>query len=139
MTENIPSGPGRLHISHWSNGNPGWSAGSPQNDAVLTVSYVKAYFNSSDPGIPQAALKSCPVDPASMVAAVLACDIPDGKKEGGGGGGGGGGPGPTTFLTNDTDGQTHSSLAVTQRVVVSAPLGAIYAVAMMGMVFVWFY
>lgn len=47
-TENIPSTPGRIHFSHWSNGNPGWSMGPPMQDAVLTVSYVKAYFNSTD-------------------------------------------------------------------------------------------
>lgn len=44
-TEDIPSSPGHLMLSHWSNGNSGWSAGPPLQDAVMTVSYVKAYFN----------------------------------------------------------------------------------------------
>jgi hypothetical protein len=43
----VPSSPGHLLLSHWSNGNPGWSRGPPTTDAVTTVSYVKAYFNSS--------------------------------------------------------------------------------------------
>ncbi|KAK3313872.1 glycoside hydrolase, family 16 [Apodospora peruviana] len=40
---------GHLILQHWSNGNPLWSGGPPREDAVLTVSYVKAYFNSSMP------------------------------------------------------------------------------------------
>nr|OQO21013.1 hypothetical protein B0A51_12877 [Rachicladosporium sp. CCFEE 5018] len=44
-TENVPDAPGHLLLSHWSNGNVGWSMGPPAEDAVLTVSYVKAYFN----------------------------------------------------------------------------------------------
>ncbi|KAK4064274.1 CAZyme family GH16 [Trichoderma aggressivum f. europaeum] len=43
----VPSGPGHIILQHWSNGNPLWSGGPPTEDAVLTVSYVKAYFNSS--------------------------------------------------------------------------------------------
>ncbi|KAI0435172.1 glycoside hydrolase, family 16 [Xylaria sp. FL1042] len=43
----VPTTPGHLLLSHWSNGNPGWSHGPPTADAVTTVSYVKAYFNSS--------------------------------------------------------------------------------------------
>jgi hypothetical protein len=46
--ENIPSTPGGIHFSHWSNGNPLWSQGPPIHDAALTVSYVKAYFNSTN-------------------------------------------------------------------------------------------
>ncbi|KAI0195146.1 glycoside hydrolase, family 16 [Xylaria flabelliformis] len=43
----VPTTAGHLLLSHWSNGNPGWSHGPPTVDAVTTVSYVKAYFNSS--------------------------------------------------------------------------------------------
>jgi len=43
----VPDGPGRLIMNHWSNGNQGWSGGPPTTDAVMTVSYVKAYFNTS--------------------------------------------------------------------------------------------
>ena len=31
-----------------SNGNPYWTQGPPIQDAVMTVSYVKAYFNSTN-------------------------------------------------------------------------------------------
>ncbi len=34
-------------LNHWSNGNSYCSRGPPQSDAALTISYVKAYFNSS--------------------------------------------------------------------------------------------
>ncbi|KAK3401137.1 concanavalin A-like lectin/glucanase domain-containing protein [Sordaria brevicollis] len=47
---NVPSpgSHGHLIMSHWSNGNPKWSGGPPQEDASLLVRYVKAYFNSTD-------------------------------------------------------------------------------------------
>ncbi|KAL8963915.1 MAG: hypothetical protein Q9183_004850, partial [Haloplaca sp. 2 TL-2023] len=48
MTDGVPSAPGYLMLSQWSNGDPTWSAGPPEEDAVMTVNYVKAYFNSSD-------------------------------------------------------------------------------------------
>ncbi|GKU06697.1 unnamed protein product [Fusarium langsethiae] len=44
----MPSSGGHLILQHWSNGNPLWSGGPPTKDATVTVSYVKAYFNSSD-------------------------------------------------------------------------------------------
>ncbi|KAI1374622.1 glycoside hydrolase family 16 protein [Hypoxylon crocopeplum] len=43
----VPSTPGNLQLSHWSNGNADWSQGPPTTDATTTISYVKAYFNSS--------------------------------------------------------------------------------------------
>ncbi|EJT69281.1 hypothetical protein GGTG_12900 [Gaeumannomyces tritici R3-111a-1] len=45
----VPDRGGHLILQHWSNGNPLWSGGPPPRDAVLTVSYVRAYFNSSAP------------------------------------------------------------------------------------------
>ncbi|KAI4237715.1 MAG: hypothetical protein LQ349_001642 [Xanthoria aureola] len=46
--EGVPKDPGHLMLSQWSNGDPKWSGGPPKQDAVMTVSYVKGYFNSSD-------------------------------------------------------------------------------------------
>jgi beta-glucanase (GH16 family) len=43
----VPTTAGHLVLQHWSNGNPLWSGGPPTTDAVLSVNYVKAYFNSS--------------------------------------------------------------------------------------------
>lgn len=43
----VPTMPGNLQLEHWSNGNPLWSQGPPKTDATTTVSYMKAYFNSS--------------------------------------------------------------------------------------------
>lgn len=45
----MPSAGGHLILQHWSNGNQWWSGGPPTEDATVTVSYVKAYFNSSEP------------------------------------------------------------------------------------------
>lgn len=47
MDTDIPTSPGHITFSHWSNGDPLWSGGPPEEDAVLTVQYFKAYFNSS--------------------------------------------------------------------------------------------
>ncbi|KKA27366.1 hypothetical protein TD95_004925 [Thielaviopsis punctulata] len=38
---------GVLVVQHWSNGNVQWTAGPPERDADMAVSYVKAYFNGS--------------------------------------------------------------------------------------------
>lgn len=46
--EGVPSAPGHMTLSQWSNGDPSWSAGPPAKDAVMTVNYVKGYFNSSE-------------------------------------------------------------------------------------------
>ncbi|RDA93350.1 hypothetical protein CP533_0336 [Ophiocordyceps camponoti-saundersi (nom. inval.)] len=46
--DEMPTAPGHLILQHWSNGDPKWSGGPPTQDALLTVSYVKAYFNSSE-------------------------------------------------------------------------------------------
>ncbi|KZF26522.1 glycoside hydrolase family 16 protein [Xylona heveae TC161] len=43
----VPTKPGHLIMNHWSNGNSKWSRGPPTEDAFLSISYVKAYFNSS--------------------------------------------------------------------------------------------
>ena len=48
MTESVPTSPGHIILSHWSNGNKEWSGGPPASDAVVTIEYFKAYFNSSD-------------------------------------------------------------------------------------------
>jgi hypothetical protein len=47
-TTAVPTSPGHMILEQWSNGNPLWSSGPPPTEATITVSYVKAYFNSSD-------------------------------------------------------------------------------------------
>ncbi|KAL8849381.1 MAG: hypothetical protein Q9221_005619 [Calogaya cf. arnoldii] len=44
----VPYRPGGLILNHWSNGDPGWSAGPPAKDAKMEFSYIKAYFNAAD-------------------------------------------------------------------------------------------
>ncbi|KAI0526626.1 glycoside hydrolase, family 16 [Xylaria bambusicola] len=69
----VPTTAGHLLLSHWSNGNPGWSHGPPTVDAVTTVSYVKAYFNSSLAQRHQDFASRCK-DPSASGAV---CAIPD--------------------------------------------------------------
>ncbi|KAK6359688.1 hypothetical protein TWF696_000830 [Orbilia brochopaga] len=45
----FPREPGHVVVTHWSNGNPLWSGGPPEGNSALLLTYVKAYFNSSDP------------------------------------------------------------------------------------------
>ncbi|KIH90217.1 glycoside hydrolase, family 16 [Sporothrix brasiliensis 5110] len=69
----VPTHAGHLVLQQWSNGNPLWSAGPPTEDAVTTVSYVKAYFNSSLPQRQQDWNLRCR-DPSAPGAV---CTIPD--------------------------------------------------------------
>jgi hypothetical protein len=73
-TENVPSTAGRIHLSHWSNGNPLWSGGPPEHDAVLTVSYVKAYFNSTNSTRTQQYAHMCPAEHTGELNQT--CEIP---------------------------------------------------------------
>lgn len=74
----VPSGPGHLILQHWSNGNPLWSGGPPEQDALLTVSYVKAYFNSSDPSVYSSWEKGCRgVQNGDSDRSSAVCAIPD--------------------------------------------------------------
>ena len=69
----IPSSPGKLVMSHWSNGNPLWSGGPPEEDAFMLVQYIKAYFNSSDPARTKDHGKRC----KNANAANAICEVPD--------------------------------------------------------------
>ncbi|RYP56679.1 hypothetical protein DL771_011713 [Monosporascus sp. 5C6A] len=69
----VPTEPGHLLLSHWSNGNAGWSRGPPKTDAKTIVSYVKAYFNSSMDSRQADFVSRC-TDPA---AEGTFCDIPE--------------------------------------------------------------
>ena len=69
----VPSHPGHVILQNWSNGNPLWSGGPPVTDADLTVSYAKAYFNSSDTGQQQEFNKRC----AGAAGDQTLCIIPD--------------------------------------------------------------
>ncbi|KAF2264764.1 concanavalin A-like lectin/glucanase [Lojkania enalia] len=72
MAENVPTTSSHLFMNHWSNGDPSWSAGPPDSDVAMTVSYVKAYFNSSDPARADAYNSRCSeYNPANV------CQIPD--------------------------------------------------------------
>lgn len=57
--QNVPDTKGSLHVIHWSNGDEGWSGGPPERDAKMVVSYVKAYFNSSDTETTEQSLRGC--------------------------------------------------------------------------------
>lgn len=70
MDWTYPQEPGHLAVNHWSNGNALWSKGPPKEDAVTTVKWVKAYYNTSDPGKMADYAKRCPTPEASRICAV---------------------------------------------------------------------
>lgn len=47
ITTNVPSQPGVIAISQWSDGLASYSGGPPTSDSVLTVSRVWAFYNST--------------------------------------------------------------------------------------------
>ncbi|KAG9255201.1 concanavalin A-like lectin/glucanase domain-containing protein [Emericellopsis atlantica] len=61
--DGVPQVGGHLILQHWSNGDPQWSGGPPEEDALLAVRYVQAYFNSSlpDGGRSKSAARRCVV------------------------------------------------------------------------------
>lgn len=69
----VPQAAGKVVLSHWSNGNPLWSGGPPVEDAKITVSYVQAYFNSSNPTRVKDHARRCPNPNAPNAI----CQIPD--------------------------------------------------------------
>lgn len=72
MFTSLPDGPGKLMLNHWSNGDPAWSGGPPRQDAVMTIMYLKTYFNASNTNSHYR--EQCPIyDPAKV------CHIPDQK------------------------------------------------------------
>lgn len=69
----IPSMPGHMILTQWSNGDKGWSSGPPATEAIMAVAGVRAYFNSSNPNRQAAAERRC-TDPT---ASESICSIPD--------------------------------------------------------------
>lgn len=72
--ENMPSAGGHLILQHWSNGNQWWSGGPPTESATVTVSYVKAYFNSSEPEHQEGLRQECL---QSKTRSSAICAVPD--------------------------------------------------------------
>ncbi|KAL8858576.1 MAG: hypothetical protein Q9178_004870 [Gyalolechia marmorata] len=66
LTEHVPTVPGRIILNHWARGQDGWEKYPPGQDALMTVGYVKAYFNTTSPAT------KC-VDPEANGAV---CEVP---------------------------------------------------------------
>jgi len=71
MNWTYPTAPGYLTINHWSNGNAYWGGGPPLVPAVTNISYVKAYFNSSDPTRQAEFARACPVLDEGKICEIL--------------------------------------------------------------------
>ena len=50
LTTNVPQGPGRLALSHWSDGNPNYSQGPPTQSSTVTISSLWAVYNDTNAG-----------------------------------------------------------------------------------------
>lgn len=73
MDRAVPSSAGHITFSHWSNGDPRWSGGPPEDDAIVTIQYFKGYFNSSLDARQSGFKKRCK-DPS---AAKAICPVPE--------------------------------------------------------------
>lgn len=73
LNTSIPAVPGIFQLSHWSNGYAEWSGGPPLQDAVITVAYFMAYFNSTDQTRVQQFETACGGD----LAIGRICEVPD--------------------------------------------------------------
>jgi beta-glucanase (GH16 family) len=81
ITHNVPTEGGAIFFNHWSNGDASWSAGPPAADTVMTISYVKAYFNSTDTARSQNAYRNrCPKFDPSKICAIPSQDGPPDAK-----------------------------------------------------------
>ncbi|KKY27042.1 putative galactosyl transferase [Diplodia seriata] len=80
MVDNVPNSGGHLVLNHWSNADPNWSAGPPEQDSIMTVSYVKAYFNSSDSQRQHDYFSRCP-DDTKLKDGKNVCVITEPEKE----------------------------------------------------------
>ncbi|KAG7002377.1 glycoside hydrolase family 16 [Physcia stellaris] len=76
LAKSVPNSPGHITLSHWSNGDPAWSAGPPVADAILTVQYLKGYFNSSNPKRQEDWKSRCP----STTTVNATCAVPELKE-----------------------------------------------------------
>lgn len=83
ITDNVPTEGGGIFLNHWSNGDPAWSAGPPDQDTVMTISYMKSYFNSTDTERSQNAYKErCPTYDAAKVCAIPSQMTPPDQSQG---------------------------------------------------------
>ncbi|KAL9583923.1 MAG: hypothetical protein Q9212_002421 [Teloschistes hypoglaucus] len=71
--DGVPTSPGHMTLSQWSNGDPNWSAGPPTEDAIMTVNYAKGYFNSSDTQRQKDFTKRC----KDINAPKATCEVPE--------------------------------------------------------------
>lgn len=46
-TDDVPSVPGPWVFNNWSNGDKGWSAGPPAQDAVFKIKSIEMYYNTA--------------------------------------------------------------------------------------------
>ncbi|KAK3680259.1 hypothetical protein LTR78_000637 [Recurvomyces mirabilis] len=88
--DNLPSQAGAIHMIHWSNGDPGWSAGPPITDAVMRVTYAELFFNTSQNTLPTwcEAKNFCPIPalpgpPDTAAGGVGGAAAPTAKSESG--------------------------------------------------------
>lgn len=48
LSTNVPQAPGRIALSHWSDGDPRYSIGPPIENSTNTVSFLQAVYNNAN-------------------------------------------------------------------------------------------
>ncbi|KAM0126884.1 hypothetical protein ACHAPC_008437 [Botrytis cinerea] len=129
----VPTSPGHMIITQWSNGNPLWSSGPPSHDAVISVSYVKAYFNSSDPVREIGLIKRCKDSSAENAI----CAIPDQTSAPNPDGNNGNASARTFFFSNqknETNNQTVYKKSEATTATTAGPYGSISLFLLLSMI-----
>jgi len=47
IDQNVPSAPGSWVFNNWANGDPGWTAGPPAEDALFKIKKIDMYYNTA--------------------------------------------------------------------------------------------
>lgn len=92
ITTNIPQEPGRIALSHWSNGDPNYSQGPPTQDSTVVASFFQAVYNDTEAGA-LACMKTttaCPVKDGLLIppgvtmpdSTTVSSGVPNGVQSG---------------------------------------------------------
>lgn len=100
FTDSISNKPSSVHLSHWTSGKEDWTHGPAERDAALAVSYLKAYFNTTNTARNDQFKEACETRRVTALEDSI-CSIPNGRAH----------SRPTSTNSTETDWMYFFSLA----------------------------
>jgi hypothetical protein len=70
ITTNVPTAPGRISLTQWSDGDPTFSAGPPTQNSTITISFLQAVYNDTN------------ASPLTCINSSTVCTITNGVLQG---------------------------------------------------------